>query len=742
MSAQQEQVLRYLERVIRKNREGVRALTREAQQEGPETGQVDRRSVAAEEAIDAIEQDRLPTPEQQAGAEAIILPKIRPVLDVVDGDFQTDHPLWVKLNADASIRTRLKAAIPAIGRIELPGQSAIPYGGTGFIVGDRLVMTNRHVAAIFTSGLGTRSVTFKPGARAGIDLRRELERPTGPTLALKRVLMVHPYWDMALLELESMPEGVQPLRLAQVDPALNNMIEVAAIGYPAFDSRNDASVQNDLFRRVFGVKRLQPGTIGGRRDTASFGKTVSALGHNCSTLGGNSGSALIDLSTGHVVALHFGGLFKQINFSVPAIELSRDGRVVDAGVQFATTPPGGTPPWESWWENTEGTASAISRPPSSAPGRSAAAPIRREAHTMAADGSIQFPVTLYVSLRLGTPSTSAGVEVTAASASAGEMSDMTEGMVMPWHDDNYDSRSGYDPDFLGTRVPMPTAASASVVAKTKDGNDVLHYENFSIVMHARRRLALFTASNVTAEARLKQPDPSKSYTRKELSGLGKNDQERWFPDPRLADEFQLPDVFYTRDDGAFDKGHIVRREDVAWGTSYKAVRIANGDTYHVTNCSPQVAGFNQSSQGEDNWGDLENHVLKSAVQERYCQFAGPILDPRDDTFIGRAGGRATVRVKIPSRYWKVIVAETDAGLASYAFVQEQDLSDVPLEFVVGAFRQFMVSIPELEQLAGIRFPEVVRNADQITTDEGTELAFKTGSTRRGEGIAPEESVIR
>ncbi|HEX4912489.1 MAG TPA: hypothetical protein VFV51_00960, partial [Vicinamibacterales bacterium] len=157
MSAQQEQVLRYLERVIRKNREGVRALTRETQVEGLESAAEDPRRVAAAEAIEAIEQDRLPTPEQQAGAEAIILPKIRPVLDVVDGDFQTDHPLWVKLNTDDAIRTRLKAAIPAIGRIELPGQSAIPYGGTGFIVGDRLVMTNRHVAAIFSSGLGTRS---------------------------------------------------------------------------------------------------------------------------------------------------------------------------------------------------------------------------------------------------------------------------------------------------------------------------------------------------------------------------------------------------------------------------------------------------------------------------------------------------------------------------------------------------------------------------------------------------------
>jgi endonuclease G len=736
MSANQEDVLRYLERVIRANKEGVKALVRDTQLGGLEAAGEDPRRTAAAEGVEAIAQDRLPTAEQRAGIEAIILPLIRPVLDVVDGDFRTDHPLWAKLNTDQAIRGRLQAAIPAIGRIELPGNPSIPYGGTGFVVGDRLVMTNRHVAAIFASGVGIQSVAFKPGARAGIDFRRELERPSGPTLPIKRVVMVHPYWDMALLELEAMPAGLVPLQLAQVDPTAADMIEVAAIGYPAFDTRNDATVQNDLFRRVFGVKRLQPGTIGGRNATASFGKTISALGHNCSTLGGNSGSALVALGTGHVVALHFGGLYKQINFSVPAIELARDSRVVDAGVTFATPAPGGTPPWDNWWQDTEGAAPIASRS-AAIP----AAPVRKDGHIMTADGSVQIPVTLYVTLRLGGPSVGATI-ATAASGTAAESQDSTEAMVMPWHDDSYDSRSGYDPDFLGITVPMPAPQSLSVVAKTKEGGDVLHYQNFSIVMHAKRRMALITASNVTAESKLKKPEAGKSYTRKDLSGLGKNDQERWFPDPRLADEFQLPDVFYTRDDGAFDKGHIVRREDVAWGKTYRSLRIANGDTYHVTNCSPQVSGFNQSARGEDNWGDLENHVLKNAASERYCQFAGPVLDPQDEVFVGRAGGTATVRVKIPSRYWKVIVAETADGLASYAFVQEQDLSDVPLEFVVGQFRQFMVSIEELEQLTGIRFPQAVRDADQINTDEGFELAFTTGTTRRGDGVTPEEGVIR
>ncbi|WP_163599449.1 hypothetical protein, partial [Klebsiella pneumoniae] len=71
-----------------------------------------------------------------------------------------------------------------------------------------------------------------------------------------------------------------------------------------------------------------------------------------------------------------------------------------------------------------------------------------------------------------------------------------------------------------------------------DGGDTLHYGHFSIKMHAQRRLALLTASNVTAEPRLKRPEPGYDYSRKALADLGPNDQEKWFPDPRLAAEYQ------------------------------------------------------------------------------------------------------------------------------------------------------------------------------------------------------------
>ena len=296
------------------------------------------------------------------------------------------------------------------------------------------------------------------------------------------------------------------------------------------------------------------------------------------------------------------------------------------------------------------------------------------------------------------------------------------------------SRKGYDKDFLGVEIPMPTPADPGVLAKTHDGKDCLHYQNFSIAMHAARRLAIITASNVTADPRLKKPDPTRKYTRRALSGLGPNDQERWFIDPRLDERFQLPDVFFTRDRGAFDKGHIVRRDDVAWGTTYEELRRGNGDSYHVTNCSPQTADYNRSALGEKNWGDLENHVLSSAVSESLAQFAGPVLDPADEVFLGAGGGRNRIRAKIPSRFWKVIVTKTMDGIAAFGFVLEQDLDAVEFEFVVPAsFVPHMYPITDIEAMTGVRFPAEVREADQYHTERGVEVAIHSGAHRRASG---------
>lgn len=191
-----------------------------------------------------------------------------------------------------------------------------------------------------------------------------------------------------------------------------------------------------------------------------------------------------------------------------------------------------------------------------------------------------------------------------------------EALVEPFHDVDFSGRTGYDEEFLGIRIPPPTVVDETLVSSLDDGSHVLPYEHFSIVVNKNRRLALFTASNVDAAPARKRPEPGHDYSRKGLSGLGENDREKWFADPRIPAVHQLPDRFYSKDRASFDKGDIVRREDVAWGDSFDEIRRANGDTYHVTNCSPQVAAFNQAAK-KGVWGQLENLILDQAKTEQY-----------------------------------------------------------------------------------------------------------------------------
>ena len=301
---------------------------------------------------------------------------------------------------------------------------------------------------------------------------------------------------------------------------------------------------------------------------------------------------------------------------------------------------------------------------------------------------------------------------------------LLEKMVIPAIDTNYANRKGYDENFLEVPVPLPTVTKLSLVSRMEDGQFVIPYQHFSVVMNKKRRLALFTASNVDGRKSSKEPEAGRDYTRKGLGGLGPNDSEKWTTDPRIPEGHQLPDVFFTKDRQSFDKGHIVRREDVCWGRSYAMVRRGNGDSFHTTNCSPQVKGFNQSGEG-GLWGELENFIMAQAKSETYCLFAGPLFTPDDRVFEG-VDGRGPVSVQIPSKYWKVIVATSDDGLQAFAFVLEQDLSDVSFgeEFAVNArWAEHLVSLADLEgMLEGIAFPQAVRDADQFGSPIADEIA--------------------
>ncbi len=279
--------------------------------------------------------------------EAIVLPGLRPVLDVIDDTFEDPGPLFPVLQKR---RAEVSKATRAIGRVNLVGMPGRKYGGTAFIVGQDLMMTNRHVAALFAMGVGWgRRLAFAPGRSAEIDLKQELKPSRSVPLQVERVELIHPYWDMALLRVRGLPTDHLRLKLASSPPASLQGHEVAIIGYPALDTRNDLQVQLEVFRGVFEHKRLQPGFLMGMRPVESYGRVVEALAHDCSTLGGNSGSCVLDVASGLVLGLHFAGVYLDANFAVPAWELARDARVVDCGVGSEPARQPDTPPWSGLW---------------------------------------------------------------------------------------------------------------------------------------------------------------------------------------------------------------------------------------------------------------------------------------------------------------------------------------------------------------------------------------------------------
>jgi DNA/RNA endonuclease G (NUC1) len=114
-------------------------------------------------------------------------------------------------------------------------------------------------------------------------------------------------------------------------------------------------------------------------------------------------------------------------------------------------------------------------------------------------------------------------------------------------------------------------------------------------------------------------------------------------------------------------------------------------------------------------------------------FAGPVLSEDDKFFEGR-DFVGKVRIQIPHRLWKIVVAEKAGALQAFAFILEQDLQTVPLEDeefqVTEEWTPFLVSIQELEDELGIvRFPQELKDADGSAGDGGEEM-LRGGTVKR------------
>src|SRR6266568_1740241 len=408
---------------------------------------------------------------QDLTQETIVLRAGRPVLAVshneprlVFGDAESE--VWrERLN---SAHNLLIPAIRAVGRIELENNPRFDWVGTGWLVSEDIIVTNRHVASEFGTNEGSRFIfrTSPMGKMAAnIDFLREVDNSDSYGFEVSEILHIEPGNgpDVAFLRLRTRTSSslAEPIRLSAKVPSRTDF--VAVIGYPARDSRiPEQDLMDRIFGNIYNRKRLAPGQV--------MSWAADSLRHDCSTLGGNSGSVVLSIATGEAVALHFSGRFLESNYAVPAaLVADRLHRISHVG-------------------------KSVPAPPTS--GASLRVPAVEQAAASELGGQVSFEIPLTFRLDIGVPRRlsslarpSLGMTNTHDEGEIDNDELMVEGRV-----EDYSDREGYKDDFMGSkhRVPLPTISAHDVVTFESNGmiSDVLNYQHFSTAMsrgHMTRR---------------------------------------------------------------------------------------------------------------------------------------------------------------------------------------------------------------------------------------------------------------
>jgi endonuclease G len=608
--------------------------------------------------------------------EAVVLRVGRPVLTIFHNDAKleftdAESEIWRERLMGAS--NILASVVPSVGRIEVMNHPVYDWAGTGWFVDDNIIVTNRHVAELFGRSLGS-SFIFRQspvGTAMGsaIDLLQEDQNPNKWIFSVRSILHIEPEPgpDIAFLLVDG-SQGTPPEKLVLGNAALTADTNVAVIGYPAKDSRMpDVDLMEKIFGQVYNKKRLAPGKITKVESGRIF--------HDCSTLGGCSGGAVVDLATGQVAGLHFAGRFLESNYAIPV-------SVVEQCLHKAK---GGSGSSSRTALRDTGTSSETSS-------------ISAIQQSNMQNNQYTFTIPLHITVSLGQPS--AGGEPAAGTVSAtpgnavntpasAEDEVITEGRA-----EDYDDREGYIENFLGEEFAVPLPEPATERRKNDllkydnrgEEDHVLRYEHFSVAMSKARRMCIYSACNIDG-------------------GTAKGGIQRapWRLDPRIPKEAQIIKECYGSPP-KFSRGHMTRREDPVWGSEMARMR-GNADSMCVTNATPQMQSFNAPV-----WLALEDYALDNARDDKMkiSVFTGPILKSTDPVKFG---------VKVPVEFWKVIAFihdETGELCATgYKMSQKDHLPEE--EFVFGEFDTAQVSIKKIERMTGLSFGNL-SDFDPLSTD--------------------------
>lgn len=613
-------------------------------------------------------------PTDDLALESIIMRTQRPVLAIRNNDaileFEDveDSKTWKdRLMAARPLLTR---SILAVGRIELTG-SNYDWIGTGWLINESVLVTNRHVAEAFAMRKGqafsfTIGTTERP-VEAAVDFLQELDNDQKLAFKLLRPLFIQqaPGPDVSFFEVD-LTSGrsslAKPITLAT---RVRETVNAAVIGYPAYDSRiPDVDLMERIYGKKYNKKRLAPGAV-----TKIQEKQIL---HDCTTLGGNSGSVVIDLDTGDALGLHFSGTFLTTNYAVRADVVAKlyadfkSGRVFNESLKPQR-------------QQRAVTAATVTPSPNC---------------------TVTMTIPLRVTVSLGNPCNPGPSSPVRRGTPLSRLLDDGSGSIVGEEArvEDYSDREGYREDFLGegAEVPLPSVeAQASDVLKfDNEGKEdfVLRYEHYSVVMSNKRRMCFFSAVNIDGQL-------SKKSAR-----------VAWKWDPRISKDRQIMNECYGSPP-KFSRGHMTRREDPGWGDATTAKR-GNEDSMHVTNTTPQMQAFNAPI-----WLALEDYALQHAREDdmKISVFTGPFFGQNDPVMYG---------IRIPQSFWKVIAFihdETGALCATGYEMSQVNQLQPEEEFIFGSFHSpqlgtaTQVSITSIEQKAGLSFGGLV-DVDPFAAD--------------------------
>ncbi len=273
----------------------------------------------------------------------------------------------------------------------------------------------------------------------------------------------------------------------------------------------------------------------------------------------------------------------------------------------------------------------------------------------------------------------------------------------------------YDPQLRpGLAIDLPTLHS-SLVADAHDGGTPIDHTRFSIVFNAARGFAFLTAHTIDGDSIIAEGDISR--------------RDRFRLDPDVDSQLQVDnDRGYRGADNPWDRGHLVRRRSLHWGSLDEAVD-ADRESFFWTNIAPQHRDLHSGG-----WGPIEDWMLDLAdtANRRASVFTGPVLTPHDPEITNRPGERP---VQIPAGFWKVVAIESNSRLQAAGFlVWQRDFDQPdPVEFSP-ALEQ--VRLTTIEPLTGLSFGDL-RQADALLfTDGGTAHFAAAVDATEPPGVAP------